>query len=61
MLAFQAPWLPETLFAANDYETIASMFRLPPTGARRPGAISVEEVERQGSMEDLQFRNMHFM
>ena len=61
MLAFQAPWLPEILFAANDYETIDSMFRLPPTGCRRPGAISAEEVERQGSMEDLQCCNVQFM
>ena len=53
VLAFQAPWLPEILFAGNDYKTIDSMFRLPPTGAHRAGAISAEEVERQGSLHCL--------
>ena len=50
ILLFGAPWLPELLFSANDYETINTMFRKAPSGTKRPAAITADEVERQGSM-----------
>lgn len=46
ILLFQAPWLPEALLTSNDCEAIDAMFRQPPTGTRRPDAVSLEEVER---------------
>ena len=48
ILAFQAPLLPEWLLLSNDCEALDASARTGPTGMKTDGAITVEEVDRQG-------------
>jgi epoxide hydrolase 4 len=43
MLAFQAPWLPERLMAARDFQALRRALRQQPT---RPGAFTAQDIDR---------------
>jgi epoxide hydrolase 4 len=43
MLAFQAPWLPERLLAARDFQALRRALRRQPT---RPGAFTAQDIDR---------------
>ena len=43
MLAFQAPWLPERLMAARDFQALRRALRQQPT---RPGAFTTQDIDR---------------
>jgi hypothetical protein len=43
MLAFQAPWLPERLVAARDFQALRRTLGRQPT---RPGAFTAQDIDR---------------
>jgi len=42
---FQCPFLPEFIFCADDFARLKSLFTKLPSGCRRPGAVSPEDLE----------------
>src|SRR5215217_4691096 len=43
ILAFQAPWLPERLLAAGDFQALRRALRQQPS---RPGAFTAQDIDR---------------